>query len=137
MEKNLDTLLANQKSSRQLQEEQEEKERLELVKELKRDKEKPTEKVEEKKPEKDVSNIDVDGKILKIKRKVYNIDGNIEDQLITIKNPEGKRYLVLGHLTLLNYQGHFVTRNSNRGVLEDKIFKNNRRSTSAVSCQGF
>ena len=93
MEKNLDTLLANQKSSRQLQEEQEEKERLELVKELKRDKEKPTEKVEEKKPEKDVSNIDVDGKILKIKRKVYNIDGNIEDQLITIKNPEGKRYL--------------------------------------------
>ena len=135
MEKNLDTLLANQKSSRQLQEEQEEKERLELVKELKRDKEKPTEKVEEKKPEKDVSNIDVDGKILKIKRKVYNIDGNIEDQLITIKNPEGKRYFK--YLTILNYRGHFVTRNSNRGVLEDKIFKNNRRSTSALSCQGF
>jgi len=91
MEKNLDTLLANQKSSRQLQEEQEEKERLELVKELKRDKEtKPTEKItEDKKTEKDVSNIDVDGKILKIKRKVYDIEGNAQEELITIKNPEG------------------------------------------------
>ena len=80
----------NQKTTRQLQEEREERERLEFLAEMKKgeSKEKSDVLEEDSKPEKDISQEDLEGKILKITRKKQEIDGTETVETIEIKKPE-------------------------------------------------
>ena len=84
------SIFRNQKTTRQLQEEREERERLEFLAEMKKgeSKEKSDVLEEDSKPEKDISQEDLEGKILKITRKKQEIDGTETVETIEIKKPE-------------------------------------------------
>ena len=80
----------NQKTTRQLQEEREEQELHEFLAEMKKGESKEKNDVleEDSKPEKDISQEDLEGKILKITRKKHEIDGTETIETIEIKKPE-------------------------------------------------
>ena len=97
----------NQKTTRQLQEEREERERLEFLAEMKKgeSKEKAENIEEDSKPEKDISQEDLEGKILKITRKKQEIDGTETVETIEIKKPEVIEAYLKIKVSILSFKG--------------------------------
>lgn len=87
MEKNLDAIVNNRKTTAQIQEEREERERKALIASMVGNDKKKEEQKPAEKPEKDVSQMDIDGKMLVIKRVYIDEQGVKHEKEEQIKKP--------------------------------------------------